>query len=147
MFNSKRNLKQNIANYKIYWYRLIPYVIAECINHEWSTLKPLILSKKLTQLPKLYNSNNNWYILEGLDYFFLGRHIYSSDCFLFGDSLHLQFQDLSDEDRKIRLIEEAQSDINNFWVDFYNSFTIKNLINKIKNSYAKAITYITRSKK
>lgn len=136
-----------MANYKIYWYRLIPFVIAECRNREWNLLEPLIKTKKLTMLTKIYNTNGNWYVLEGLDYFFLGSHIYSSDRFLFSDSMSLRFLEMSDENRRISLIEEAQEDIDKFWSNFYNYFTINYLINKIKTIYGKANTFFARGKK
>lgn len=121
IFTKKR---KQILNYKIYWYKLIPYIIAEIENKEWKALLPLIKKKLLPTIERLYNKNGNWYVLEGLDYFFFGKSIYSSSHkdFLFSDSLKLACEDLSDENKYKQLRYEAKEDIDNF---YKNLFKIK----------------------
>lgn len=115
--------KKRIASYKIYWYKLIPFIIAEILNPEWDKLEPMIKEGKLTTLTEMYNKNGNWYILEGLDYFYLGRHIYTEDGFLFGDSMHFRHIKLSDKKKYQSLVDEAKENIDEFWK---NLFTFKN---------------------
>jgi len=123
MFKAFKERKKRVANYKIYWYKLIPFVIAEISNPEWESLQPLIRENKISSLSKMYNKNGNWYVLEGLDYFFLGRNIYTRDGFLFSDSLKFYYIELkTDKLRWDGLIEEAKSNIDEF---YKNLFKIK----------------------
>jgi hypothetical protein len=139
----RKALKNKVKEYKIYWYRLIPFVIAEIINPEWEKLQPLIKEGKVSTLLKIYNTNGNWYVLEGLDLFLFERLIFSSKGFLFSDSLCYQYINLKDEAKYKRLLNEAHEDIDNFW----KNFTINNLTNKINKIYGKANSFITGSKK
>jgi len=126
MFKAFKERKKRVANYKIYWYKLIPFVIAEISNPEWESLQPLIRENKISSLSKMYNKNGNWYVLEGLDYFFLGRNIYTRDGFLFSDSLKFYYIELkTDKLRWDGLIEEAKSNIDEFYKDLLKIFKIK----------------------
>jgi len=113
--------------YKIYWHRLIPFAVAEVLNPEWKKLLPLIEAGSCPLLAKMYTKNGNWYILEGLDLFIFGLRLFSNSKtnFLFNDSLHLRFQELSDKKRWELLVEIGKENIDDFWKNFYNKFKIK----------------------
>lgn len=123
----KRNNKKIILNYKIIWYRLIPYVIAEMKNSEWKDLQKFSKEKKLKFeiLNKIYNSNGNWYILEGLDYFWFRWNIFTNkeNNILFSDSMWLRYNEKSDKEKYQMLKREAEESIDDIW----------NRVNKILN--------------
>jgi len=115
--------RKRIAKYKIHWYRGFPYVIAEVINTEWKGLQKLMKEKghALPMIKRMYNSNGNWYLLESLSYFFLGRTLFKNkNEFLFNDSLHFNFDGKSDEEKYKMLIGYAKNDIDVFWSEFYS---------------------------
>ena len=116
LIHLKGRLEQ-YRKYKIYWHKLIPFVIAEITNPEWDKLQTLIKEKNLTAIPKLYNSNGNWYVLEGLDYFLLEKEWWTDrdENLLFNDSLHSWFNGKPDEEKYKMLIDSAKRDINFIW--------------------------------
>ena len=122
----KKKRNKYIGKSKIYWYRAIPYVIAEIENPEWEKLKELEKEKKFRfkQLRKIYNSNGNWYILEGLDYFWFGLQIITKKEkeILFSDSCHFSFNEKSDKEKYQMLKEHAKENIDNLWDNFYKFF-------------------------
>jgi len=125
-FKAKRNKKKLIRNPKIFWYRLIPFVIAEIQNPEWEGLQKAEVERKqkFEQLRKIYNSNGNWYILEGLDYYWFGWQIFTNKekGILYNDSCHLQFNEKPDGKKFKMLEEQAREDIDNLWNNFYGFF-------------------------
>jgi len=104
-------------SYKIHWYKFIPFVIAEIINPEWEKVKSLIEKKKLTELPKIYNKNGNWHILEGLDYFWLKKEWWTNKNkdILFNDSMFLRFNGKTDKEKYQMLVDTAKEDIDFIW--------------------------------
>jgi len=131
-----KNQRDRITNHKIYWYRCIPFVIAKVTNPEWELLKPLIKEKKLTMIAEMYNDDGSWYILEGIDYFYFKKFIYSSSNkeFLFSDTMKLRYtgsifsdnkaDKISDKEKKKCLINDAKGEIDNFWENIFK-ITIK----------------------
>ncbi len=134
-FKMKRNKTKRIKSYKIIWHRLIPFVIAEIHNHEWEDILKLEKEKKASfpALHKMYNKDGNWYIIEGLDYFWFNWKIFTKTYseFLFDDSLHLQYNGMPDEERYKNLIKRTKEDIDSKWDKFYAKFKKKE-ITKIK---------------
>ena len=107
-------------SHKIYWHRLIPFVIAEVENPEWEKIKPLVEKGELTEVPKIYNENGNWYLLEGLDYFWFKKEWWTNKNkeVLFSDSMFLRFNGKSDKEKYKMLIDRAKEDINELWSIF-----------------------------
>jgi len=125
-FKMKRNNKKQILTYKIFWHRLIPFVIAEIRNHEWEGILKIEFEKKkkFKMLRQMYNKSGNWYILEGLDYFWFGKCIFTNTDkeVLYNDSLKLRFTEKEDSVVYNALVDDAKSDINNMWKEFYSKF-------------------------
>ena len=121
--------RKSIVKHTIHWYKLFPYVISEMKNPEWSSLLKAEKEKHfvLKLVRKIYNSNGNWYILEGLDYFWFDLQIFTnrSTGILYNDSCYANFQDLSDKKRYERLKEIAQENIDKKWNNFYSKFKKK----------------------
>lgn len=108
---------KKVSSFKIIWHRFIPFVIAEMINSEWKELEPLVLEGKLPILSEVYNKSGNWYVIEGLDYFFFGIQILTSveKHFLFNDSTNFGFMGMPDEQRYSNLISQTKFDIDLYW--------------------------------
>jgi len=116
--------RKKIKVYKIFWYHFIPYVIAELENIEWKKIKEVEKKEnfRFTGLQDMYNSNGNWYILEGLDYFWFNIRIFTntSEELLYNDSMHFNFNDKSDKEKFIMLKDIAKNDIKTIWNNFFN---------------------------
>ncbi len=109
---------RNVKKYKIHWYRLIPFVIAEIENPEWDRLKPLIEKGELNSLAGIYNTmSGNWYVLEGLDYFWFRKKWLTNidKDILFSDSMWLRFNGKPDEEKYEMLIDQAKENIDFIW--------------------------------
>jgi len=115
----KINKRKEILNYKIFWYKCVPFVIAEVKNREWGRLEEIEKKegKTLEILKQMYNSNGNWYIVEGLDYFWFHRQLFTKqkEEVLFNDSMHLQYNGKSDNEKFKMLKEHAQADMDSIW--------------------------------
>ena len=107
-------------NYKIHWHKFIPFVIAEVKNSEWEGIKSLI---KEGTLSGIYNSTGNWYVLEGLDYFWFKKEWWTNrdKNILFSDSMWLRFNEKSDKEKYAMLIDQAKEDIDIIWDKFWNN--------------------------
>lgn len=115
-FFFKRLRKLN--NYKIYWHRWVPFVIAEVRNVEYENLKRLGITEQFPMLLTMWNENGNFYILEGLDYFLFGKQWYTKKehSRVFGDSMRMNCEGLTDSEKMKLLIDDAIYDID-LWLD------------------------------
>lgn len=104
---------RHFVDYKIYWHRFVPFVIAEAKNHEWEKLREGVEAGKFPVLSKIWNSDGGWYICEGLDFFLFGREWYTSTEHhrIFGDSMQLNCYGLPDDSKWNLLYEDAIYDI------------------------------------
>ena len=99
-------------HWRWYWYRGIPYVIAEVINQEWSRIKEI---PGMNTTKSMYNFDGNWYILESPFYWWLGFNLKE---FCFYDSLHLEHANMSEDERWLDMKHRAESDIDAFLEKF-----------------------------
>jgi len=117
-------LRKKIKIYKIFWYHFIPYVIAELENSEWKAINEVEKKEnfKFKALRDMYNSNGNWYILEGLDYFWFNKQIFTNteEELLYNDSMHFNFNGKSDKEKFYMLKDIAKDDIKAIWNNFFH---------------------------
>lgn len=104
--------KKYVRFHRWYWYKLIPFVVADVKNHEWEKIPKL---KEFTSLKQIYNYDGGWYILENPLFWYLG--VGSEFCLY--DSLHMEHRDMSEDHRWLSMIEYAKCDIDEFWEQTY----------------------------
>lgn len=122
----RKSNRKCIKNYRIYWYKMIPFVIAEIINPEWESIKKIEKETdiKFDSLREIYTKDGGWFVLEGLDFFFLNKFIYSSERRIYSDSIRLASifpfeKKHTDKEKYEAMIDSAKEDIDKMWKNFF----------------------------